>query len=949
MFNEASTIVIKHSELQFDKELGKGGFGVVYRGTWRHIDVAVKQLLMDNISPEAAEEFTKEAQMMANLRHDNIVQFRGYCVSPHYCIVMEYMPNGSLFHILRSNQPLDWPLRFSIAVDMAKGLSYLHHENILHRDIKSLNVLLDKHMQAKLSDFGLSKVKTETRSHSMATKAKGESVGTLAWMAPELFKGRKAVFTQKCDIYSLGVTFWELATREIPFRDATSPELIPTWVQQGDREDIPTDCPKEFAELIKACWEGEPGKRPDADTLVVQLKPKRESLVNTTSTTTSPSYEGNFHSIENSSPQYQNNFSSESSTKPRTASPHSKEGLMQVVHEKSIVIPSTTIMSMSFEETLTLAKQEDARAQFRMGFFYRNGIGCSKNEAKAVEWYEKSAQQGNGCAIAALGNMYESGAGGLQKDSNKALKYYQDAFEKLMSASDDVFCQNSLGTIYFYGYVVVKNEEKAFTWYEKAAKQGYAVAQFNVGISHEYGQGTVKDIQKAFFWFTEAAKQGHIDAQFKLGFMYANGQGITKDVRQAAIWYEKAAEQGHIDAQFNLGFMYEDGQGITKDVRQAAIWYEKAAEQGDVQARARLDILYRAGIVNKQQAFMHKEKGLQERHNDTPIMVKDTNTNESISRDNSRSATSGAYYPGNFSSNYGSDKLQISAPLTSFPHHLSSQAPVNPLIFSSSLATTSFNEFSTFLKLVAEGEQDRAEEYLKKNPELASIPGDVTDLSGRTFRGITGFQYAVWALDWYMWSMIKQYMSEDTIREQLQGMKNENWVGQYGISANWQNLVVALNEQVKLIGASRWDMAAQQWQTVVGSAQRLLPAHVVNEYCHPRRSFSPCPDFKVMSLPRMRGTEIGDWFTATYTGNWLERKLEMRGRNLGEKFAFLRGSWDKVTALSHVDGGTIWQMRRDTLVAQDLQACQTLLVTRIQQRDELLEHYSNRPKEGIKY
>jgi len=88
---------LDYRELVFGRELGRGGFGVVHQGTWRkHTDVAIKQLLSNDISPEANEEFDTEAQVMARLRSPNIVQFYGYCLNPRHCIVMEYMPNGSL-------------------------------------------------------------------------------------------------------------------------------------------------------------------------------------------------------------------------------------------------------------------------------------------------------------------------------------------------------------------------------------------------------------------------------------------------------------------------------------------------------------------------------------------------------------------------------------------------------------------------------------------------------------------------------------------------------------------------------------------------------------------------------------------------------------------------------------------------------------------------------------
>lgn len=264
---------INYKDLQLGKELGRGSYGVVYQGTWRkHASVAIKQLLSDDISDEARREFEAESQIMARLRSPHIVQFYGYCVSPKYCIVMEHMSNGSLFDVLRDKKrPLDWTIRIRIATDIASGVAFLHQENIIHRDIKSLNVLLNESYGARLTDFGLSKVKTETKSKAMATKTSKEAVGTIAWMAPELFE-RRAVYTQKSDIYSLGITFWELAASKIPFADASNPALIPSWVSQGEREDIPKECPLKLASLIKACWEGSPDKRPDADAVVTYLK-----------------------------------------------------------------------------------------------------------------------------------------------------------------------------------------------------------------------------------------------------------------------------------------------------------------------------------------------------------------------------------------------------------------------------------------------------------------------------------------------------------------------------------------------------------------------------------------------------------------------------------------------------------------------------------------------------
>ncbi len=261
------SFVIPYGELQMGEKLGAGGFGVVHKGTWRFQNVAIKELLDEKPSAAAAADFKNEMQVMAKLRSSNVVQFYG-CVlgNPKYCIVMEYMPKGSLFNLLRSNQTLDWSTRYKMTLDMACGLAFLHAENILHRDLKSLNVLLDEHYHAKLTDFGLSKVKTETR-----TTTKNQSVGSEGWIAPEL-TDPDGVYTQKSDVFSMGITMWEMATRRIPYEKASSRSMIPFWMAQNKREEIPTDCPPKIAHLIKWCWDTDPTKRPTAAEAVKYLR-----------------------------------------------------------------------------------------------------------------------------------------------------------------------------------------------------------------------------------------------------------------------------------------------------------------------------------------------------------------------------------------------------------------------------------------------------------------------------------------------------------------------------------------------------------------------------------------------------------------------------------------------------------------------------------------------------
>jgi ankyrin repeat protein len=261
------SLTINHQELSFGRKLGGGGFGEVVQGTWRQMDVAIKRLHMKQMSAEAMADFKNEAAIMAQLRSPHTVTLFGITLSPEYTMVMECMPRGALYDVLHSDEPLPWLTRQQIALDMSFGLSFLHHERMLHRDLKSMNVLLDNHYRAKLADFGLSKIKQT----SNTTTATGQSVGTVAWKAPELFK-RGCKYTPACDIYSLGMTLWELASRKLPFADANDNGEISVWVLQGEQETIPTDTPDGIKTVIQACWSDQAEQRPAAGRVVELLK-----------------------------------------------------------------------------------------------------------------------------------------------------------------------------------------------------------------------------------------------------------------------------------------------------------------------------------------------------------------------------------------------------------------------------------------------------------------------------------------------------------------------------------------------------------------------------------------------------------------------------------------------------------------------------------------------------
>ncbi|KAL9375396.1 hypothetical protein Peur_032275 [Populus x canadensis] len=205
-----------------DQLLGSGGFGKVYRGILsNNSEIAVKCVNHD--SKQGLREFMAEISSMGRLQHKNLVQMRGWCrKSNELMLVYDYMPNGSLdryiFH--KPKKLLNWEQRRQVLADVAEGLNYLHHgwdQVVVHRDIKSSNILLDSDMRGRLGDFGLAKL----YSHNEAPNTT-RVVGTLGYLAPELVT--MAVATSASDIYSFGVVILEVACGRRPIEMGSTEE-----------------------------------------------------------------------------------------------------------------------------------------------------------------------------------------------------------------------------------------------------------------------------------------------------------------------------------------------------------------------------------------------------------------------------------------------------------------------------------------------------------------------------------------------------------------------------------------------------------------------------------------------------------------------------------------------------------------------------------------------------
>ncbi|RDY08419.1 Serine/threonine-protein kinase EDR1, partial [Mucuna pruriens] len=266
---------IPWEDLVIGERIGIGSYGEVYHADWNGTEVAVKKFLDQDFSGAALSEFKREVRIMRRLRHPNIVLFMGAVTRPpNLSIISEYLPRGSLYRILhRPNCQIDEKRRIKMALDVARGMNCLHTSSptIVHRDLKSPNLLVDKNWNVKVCDFGLSRLKHNTFLSSKST------AGTPEWMAPEVLRNEPS--NEKCDVYSFGVILWELATLRLPWSGMNPMQVVGAVGFQNRRLDIPKEVDPIVARIIWECWLQDPNLRPSFAQLTVALKPLQRLVI----------------------------------------------------------------------------------------------------------------------------------------------------------------------------------------------------------------------------------------------------------------------------------------------------------------------------------------------------------------------------------------------------------------------------------------------------------------------------------------------------------------------------------------------------------------------------------------------------------------------------------------------------------------------------------------------
>ncbi len=247
--------------------LGEGAFGTVFRGQWERHPVALKEITLSGLKSSTAkvgadpasiqEAIGSEIACLSTVSHPNLVQFYGvYQAQNKNYLVMEFCEGGDLEKFLRANPNTSWATRWQWALQLSQGLAHVHHQGILHRDLKAKNVLIDRHHRVRLADLGVAQIDSLLQANEPDAARKG--------LQDPYFRSPEGTDSFASDVYALGLVFWQLAT----FGDQPKAFDVNNPPVTEEHQSIPKECPEPFRQLILACWKMDPRERPSAEKVI---------------------------------------------------------------------------------------------------------------------------------------------------------------------------------------------------------------------------------------------------------------------------------------------------------------------------------------------------------------------------------------------------------------------------------------------------------------------------------------------------------------------------------------------------------------------------------------------------------------------------------------------------------------------------------------------------------
>jgi len=637
--------------------LGRGAMGVVYEGRDPNLDrrVAIKTIRIHNLSHDAAVEyharFRTEARSAARLSHPNIVNVfdSGQDQTTSY-LVMEFIQGEDLKHHLDGGARFSVHASLTLVHDLLMALEHAHRQNVVHRDVKPANMLIEPSGRVKLTDFGVARIQDTDETHLTQV---GAVVGTPKYMSPEQAKGERG--DSRSDVFSASVVLYELLTGKQPFAgggqfvvihqivnlqppapSALNPslpaaldEVLARAMAKNPDERYATA--REFALALRSLMQqmlAAPGSlppdRPLDNSNTEFFAPKAEVVL--ASTISHEDEIASWEKVQNSGnaqdlQDHLHRFPASIHTRkaqlrlPVPSHAAAKGDEMGSRWSKRVPLyvafacvagglGIVLLVSSRFHKTAEPVHSVVAGATVV-------GQPASSPTPSAATVSTPASTAAIAMALTAAsvpsqasGNLAMQAASrprSLPSESRPASALKNEPPEAAPAApvakapsptarvkKQSALEQYHLGQAYFEGKGVAQDVAMALRLYRLAAEQGLPQAQTELGRAYAKGEGVQKDAGEAYRWYHLAADQGYPPAQAYMARANFRGLGVKKDDAQAARWARMAAEKGDAYSQFLFGLMLQKGQGIAKDDAQAMHWIRLSSDQGNASGQSYL-------------------------------------------------------------------------------------------------------------------------------------------------------------------------------------------------------------------------------------------------------------------------------------------------------------------------------------------------------------------------
>lgn len=552
--------------------LGSGGFGSVFLVENIHThDKYAAKISKDN---HKFNNLYHEIHFYSKYQHPLILSLHGYSLYDFHhekcpILLLENMENKSLDTLFKNMnkstklKQIFKSKKYIILLGIASGIHFLHKKQVVHRDLKPGNILLDENFYPRINDFGSAIIYTEK--NKLFKKQEKEKAGTLLYWAPEVLLDEEP-YSFKVDTYAFSMIAYELLTGIEPFSEKkyTKRIQIASDIKNGIRPDLSMIHDLEIQVFFQKCWSCEPSERPDFPEIMQTIK--------------SPKFQKAFQIDEKEYYQFLKWYNEKLAYED-----YINDDNDDIIHQTNEEI-SNEIMNIRLNSKIDTPKIDkeielkinqiinQLQLYYRL-FSYKEYINMQHEMRLKI------------IALIECADKY--------KDD-----YSYEVFKYMVNSNMDfVETMHRLGLILKNGYGIQPDIVGAYFNFRLALEYNCSDSMIEIAKMYEKGEGIKKNSEMAALLYRKTANRGYIESMYKYGIMRKNGIGVEMNKKEAALYLELSADLGNSDSMFEIAQMLEIGDGIEPNYEKAAFYYKKASYSQNTDAMTNLGLLLISGKI----------------------------------------------------------------------------------------------------------------------------------------------------------------------------------------------------------------------------------------------------------------------------------------------------------------------------------------------------------------